>query len=62
MTKKNELTNDKNNGFTLSPDDGSVQRLSHTQSVNCAQQIIRKYVNKDTSLVDELIESRQVEE
>jgi hypothetical protein len=59
MTVKKENKNKQGNGFTLPADDRS--EMHRIQSVKNARQVIRKYVKKGISLVDELIQSRREE-
>lgn len=61
MTEKKKFTDVQGNELTLPPDDKSVLHLNRRESIKRAQQIVRKYVNADVSLVDELIKSRKEE-
>jgi hypothetical protein len=56
-----DVTNDQGNGLTLPQDENSVLHLNREKSVKRAQQILRKYIQKDVPLVDEFIKARRVE-
>ena len=47
--------------IVLRLEDGSLRLIPLHQAVSLAQEAVRKYVPKDVSLVDELIQARRAE-